>query len=460
LHRAGRHAEAVRALQQAAVLLPLNLDVYRALAEAMEADGQAADAASARIGIDAIGRRNALDLYQIGWIYCRHRQWAAACHWFERALMIDPRLLAAHIGTAWALRQLDRNRGAGVDAGPKRAEPRRYPHRAYRRQSIFIDAKAATRRRTVLVLCSSAHANVPFRHLLPAASNRLVRWVADLGTLGIQRARSRQLPPYDVVFNAVGDADMGASCQDELTRFMAAAKRPVLNPPGRVDRTGRERIGRLLQGVRDIVVPPTLRWDRCGGAADSVHAAIAAAKLSYPVIVRPAGEHGGNGVVLLQSPHDAPQLAAMGEMYLTAYHEYRSGDGYYRKYRVIFIDREPFPYHLAIGSQWMLHYFSADMLTQTWKTEEERAFLEDPRGVLGAPAWEALRAIGRRMDLDYCGIDFSLLPDGRVLVFEVNATMLVHPEVEEDKLRFKNVHVQAITGAFDQLLQRHVTSPR
>jgi glutathione synthase/RimK-type ligase-like ATP-grasp enzyme len=449
LHRAGRHAEAVRALQQAAAQLPLNVEVYRSLVDALDASGQTADAMSARIGIDAIVRRNALDLYQIGRVYSKHGQWEAAGHWFERALMIDPKLTAAHISMAWVLRHLDRNE-----------ESRRHAHRVYRRQSFFVDAKAATQRRTVLVLCSSDYANVPFRHLLPGALNRLVQWLVEFGVVGIGRGRARRLPRYDVVFNAIGDADLGASCRVELARFMKAVNTPVLNPPDRIYGTARERIGPLLEGIAGIHVPPTVRWDRRAGTAETVHAAIAQAGMAYPVIVRPAGEHGGKGVVLLASPADTAELPPTGDIYLTGYHEYRSADGYYRKYRVIFIDREPFPYHLAIGSPWLLHYFSADMLSEIWKTVEERGFLDDPEAVLGTPAWTALRAIGQRMDLDYCGIDFSLLPDGRVLVFETNATMLVHPEVEDDGLRFKNTYVQNIFDAFDRLLKRRIEAAR
>jgi tetratricopeptide (TPR) repeat protein len=447
LHRAGRHADAVKALQQAAAQLPLNVDVYRALVDALDASGQVADAASARIGIDAIGRRRAIDLYEIGRVYAKHRQWDAAGHWLERALMLDAGLFAAHICLAWALRQLGRLDGSG-----------RNVHRIYRRQPSFRQAKSGRRRRTVLVLCASGYANVPFRHLLPPALNRQVRWVVDLGVVGIALGRSRGLPHYDVAFNVVGDADLGAPCQEQLARFMATAAGPVLNLPASVQRTTRERIGRLLDGVEDIVVPSTVRWKGRDAPAIALHAAIGAAGLNYPVIARPAGEHGGKGVVLLASPADDAGLPAMTELYLTAYREYRSPDGYYRKYRVIFIDRKPYPYHLAIGKQWLLHYFSADMLSQPWKLEEERRFLEDPAAALGVRAWTALHAIGARMDLDYCGIDFSLLPDGRVLVFETNATMLVHPEVEQDGLRFKNVYIQNILDAFDRLLTRRMAA--
>ncbi|ANN72406.1 tetratricopeptide repeat protein [Bordetella bronchialis] len=441
LHASGRHAEAVHALQQAAVQLPLAVEVYRALVEALDASGQVADAASARIGIDAIERRRAIDLFEIGRVYARHRQWNAAGHWLERALMIDPLLGTARLCMAWVLRQLGRQNGGARDV-----------HRRYRREPAFARAKAATPRRTVLILCSSGFANVPFRHLLPPALNRVIRWVVDLGLIGRGRGHGPLPRRYDLAFNVVGDADLGVPCRQALADFAATARAPLLNLPDRIERTTRENIGALLQGIAGIDVPTTIRWHPAQPA--SVHDAIAAAGMCYPAIARPAGEHGGSGVTLLSSAADTVAPPPGTDMYLTAYRDYRSADGYYRKYRVIFIDGEPYPYHLAIGSQWLLHYFSADMLSDAWKLEEERHFLEDPRAVLGTQAWEALRRIGGRMDLDYCGIDFSLLPDGRVLVFETNATMLVHPEVEQDGLRFKNVYIQKIFDAFDALMRR------
>jgi tetratricopeptide (TPR) repeat protein len=437
--------EAVQAFQQALVQLPLDLEVYRALALALAAAGQFADAESARIGIDAIERRRAVDLYEIGRTYAGHRQWGAAGHWIERALMIDPSLVAAHSCMAWVLRQLGRQGAGGEDV-----------YRAYRRQPAFVAAKAAARRRTVLILGTNHQANVPFSHLLPAALNRVVRSLLDIDIVEADPRHSRRLQYYDVVFNIVGDADQGAACLQELERFMATARAPVLNPPERIERTTRERIGALLGGIEDIYVPATFRWTPGQDGAETVHTAISRAAMDYPVIARPVGEHGGKGVVLLASPDDQSELPDTDELYLTDYHEYRSSDGCYRKYRVIFIDRQPYPYHLAIGSQWMLHYFSADMLCEKSRLDEERHFLDDPESALGARAWAALHAIGARMDLDYCGIDFSLLPDGRVLVFETNATMLVHPELEQDELRFKNVYIQKIFDAFDRLLTRRV----
>jgi hypothetical protein len=96
------------------------------------------------------------------------------------------------------------------------------------------------------------------------------------------------------------------------------------------------------------------------------------------------------------------------------------------------------------------------MEAHDWKLAEEAGFLDDPEAALGARAWAALRAAGRRIDLDYCGMDFTLRPDGTVLVFEANATMLVHPERPGTKLAFKNGAVQRITGAVRAMIALRV----
>jgi len=91
------------------------------------------------------------------------------------------------------------------------------------------------------------------------------------------------------------------------------------------------------------------------------------------------------------------------------------------------------------------------MERHAWKLDEERRFLDDARAALGERAWHAVEAIGRRLDLDYGGIDFTLLPDGRVFVFEANATMLTHYERGGGPLAHKNPYVQRIFDAFERL---------
>ena len=74
-----------------------------------------------------------------------------------------------------------------------------------------------------------------------------------------------------------------------------------------------------------------------------------------PLLTRPIGSHGGAGLELIDDLDDAERLAralAPGrDCYVTAYRDFRSADGLYRKYRMFFVDRRPYPYHLAIGER-------------------------------------------------------------------------------------------------------------
>jgi hypothetical protein len=64
----------------------------------------------------------------------------------------------------------------------------------------------------------------------------------------------------------------------------------------------------------------------------------------------------------------------------------------------------------------------------------------------------AIVEVGRRLDLDYCGIDFAVTADGRILTFETNATMLVHDEREDGPFAYKNPAVRAIAAAFEAMI--------
>ena len=106
----------------------------------------------------------------------------------------------------------------------------------------------------------------------------------------------------------------------------------------------------------------------------------------------------------------------------------------------------------------MVNYFSSDMEHNPWKLDEEHRFLQDPHAVLGDRAMSAIAGIGRRLDLDYGGVDFTILPDGQLFVFEANATMLAHRERFNGPLAHKNAYVQRIFDAFEALLTRQTSA--
>jgi hypothetical protein len=109
------------------------------------------------------------------------------------------------------------------------------------------------------------------------------------------------------------------------------------------------------------------------------------------------------------------------------------------------------PYHLAIGNDWKVHHVTTDMAHQSWMQKEEAAFLENPGAVFSAENYRALRAIRARIGLDYFGIDCGLDGRGNLVVFEVNASMLVHADNAE--FPYKDPFVHAIKAAFDGMLR-------
>ena len=92
----------------------------------------------------------------------------------------------------------------------------------------------------------------------------------------------------------------------------------------------------------------------------------------------------------------------------------------------MFVQGRIYPWHLAISSDWKVHYFSAAMTDHEAYRTEESCFINKMSNVLGSRAMVALGRLSQRMGLDYAGADFALATDGSVLVFEANAAMTIN----------------------------------
>jgi FimV-like protein len=354
----------------------------------------------------------------------------------RKALALDPAIVTARQNLAAILALRDD------------AEAHVHRDLAYRHKQIFIE-RSPRAEGTVLILTSSGRGNVPYLHLLPRARYNRILWHLDYAPTG----QEKELPAYDFVFNAVADPDAAPGAQKAAQSFVRSCVEPVLNCPARVSQTLRSAMPGLLSSIRDVLIPHTQRFTR---RSDKPEGTILACDFRFPLILRPAGRHGGERTNLVRSADKlASALPPEDAFYATEFVDYRSADGWYRKYRVIFVDREPYPYHLAVGGRWLLHYRSADMQASAARRREEAAFLRDPAAALGVRAMAALKAIGKRLDLDYAGIDFSLLPDGRILFFEANATMLVHPE-DDPLFAYKNHAVDDIVVAVERMISRRL----
>jgi len=435
---------------------PLNTGLHAALADSLRDAGNEtgylahriavetsnaiiASATAAGASADAIAdMRSALPLYNLATSYYMRGDHAAALHWFEHTLAIEPDLAIAHQNLAAVLDALDR---------PQDAQQHRT--RAYTLQRVFVEAADRAPRRVLILCAGRTSGNVPFDTLLPVQTSHRIKYAIDCAN----EVEDFQLPRYDLVFNAIGEPDVAQPLEKRLESFARRCGRPLLNRPAAVMRTQRHVLPELLADIDDVLTAPCMRIDRPPVSRDELAAQIDQGRVGFPLLLRPLAKHGGEGVSLHRSIDTLwPEVEALNApCYLTMFRNYRSADGHFRKYRSIFIDRKPFPYHLAIGSEWMVHYFSAEMTSHAWKLEEERRFLEDPRTALGERAMRALEAIGEKLDLDYAGVDYTLLDDGRVLVFEANATMLVHRETSDGMLAHKNAFVERIVEAFEHM---------
>ncbi len=333
-----------------------------------------------------------------------------------------------------ALHVARHNLAAALTRQGRHAEARTHRDHALTGQSVFVEPAPQPEHR-VLILAGAEQGNVPLEHLLPEQSITRIWWFAG--------ATLPDLPPYDLVFNALGDADLAETSSPLHDAFLQSCGKQVLNHPAHVAATRRDKLAGLLAGIPYCVVPSTVRV--------GTHADLPAP----PFLLRPAGSHGGAGVQRIgtQAQADGHVLDTAKSWYATKFIDCRAADGFVRKYRIIFVAGVPYPYHLAISDKWLVHYFSADMPDHDWKLREEQQFLADWQSAIGAQATAAIHDIGKRLQLDYAGIDFSLLPDGTVLVFEANATMLVHPEDADGPLAYKNSAFRIIIDAVSQFLR-------
>lgn len=445
-----------RKLARALDAAPLDVVLHAQMRDALHAAGDAIGFAAHQLTVVAFGMLNgapdtqrALALYNLATLYSMKGRVDDAVYWYRHTLAIDPDLASAH-----------QNLAALYDTLGRRIEARRHRARAYRLQRVFVEpALDQEACRVLIVGVGSGAGNVSLDTLLPFRTTTRIKYALDYAA----DAEDARLPPHDLVFNAIGEPDIAAPLAARLARFAGRSRAPILNPPDAIARTHRDRTAERLGSLPDVRVPPCVRIDAPHAPLDLLLERLAQAGIAFPLLLRPTGAHGGEGLTLHTEPTTfATALARLdGAAYVTAYRDTRSADGEFRKYRMIFVDRVPYPYHLAISSHWLVHYFSADMTSAPWKLDEERRFLDDPLAALGAAALCSLAAIGRQLDLDYGGIDFALTAEGQVVVFEANATMLVHREAADGPLAHKNPHVDRIAQAFARLLdaRRAARSP-
>jgi glutathione synthase/RimK-type ligase-like ATP-grasp enzyme len=262
--------------------------------------------------------------------------------------------------------------------------------------------------------------NTPIDFLLHGSDATLILHFVDAQTTDLA-----DLPLHDVAFMAIGEssetlavlARMGELLRDYPGRCFNAATDKVAS-------LCRDGVAQMLTGEPSIFAPFTVRLDR-----EDVVEALVSNEIAYPVVLRPVGSHAGAGMARVLGAGDLAdwlRVTDTPEVFLAPFIDYRGADGLYAKQRVVLIQGRPFASHLAASQNWMVHYLNADMSEHASRRAAEADWMQDFDHDFAARHARAFAALYRMVGLDYFGMDCAELPDGRLLIFELDVAMIVH----------------------------------
>lgn len=361
---------------------------------------------------------------------------------FKTALSLNPDSALAHQGLACLFQRLG-----------KEETSRYHRDRGFGKQPLStVTYQGQGQPVQLLVLGSALEGNLPWRFLIDRAVFQTTLMAVEYFD------NTLPLPTHQLVLNAIGDADICQQGLEIASRLIEKSKTPILNRPQAVLQTGRLMNARRLGILPGVIAPRMALVSKADFDAGKAEKKLADEGLTFPLLLRPPGFHGGNYFVRVDNQEqfksafeDLPGDAQLVIEFLSP----RSADNLFRKYRVMLINGLFYPIHMAVSTKWKVHYFSSDMDDNAEYRDEEAAFLNDFSSFLGTDALSALERIGQTLALDYCGIDFGFDHNGNLLLYEANATMLISQPGNERQWDYKRKAIEkALTATKRMFVER------
>jgi hypothetical protein len=439
LNEMGRNEDAKQAYLDVLTRSPAHVGALNNLGTLLYLDGYRTAARSAYSEAIRQHPDQPMAHVNLGNLFLEAGELAAAREHYEAALSIDGEFAEAHQGLGNLLAELGQEEGA--------AQHQKLGH--WDRRPTELPYRGEAEPVSLLMLSSGRRGDVPIRHLL---DDKIFRTFVVLPNVYDPDA---PLPEHQVVFNAIGDADLCQQALDRAVTLMDRTFAPIVNSPAAVLRTGRAANARRLADLPGVVAPAIANFSRQELAGPAAVQALHRRGLQFPVLLRAPGYHNGKHFLLVEK---ASQLSGAlaelpgEELAAIQFLDARGANGHYRKYRVMMIGGWLYPLHLAISPHWKIHYVTADMADNVSHRAEEGNFLEDMPGVLGSRAMAALAEIQNMLGLDYAGVDFGLNADGDVLLFEANATMTVLPPERGRRWDYRRAAVRKVEDAVRRMI--------
>lgn len=306
----------------------------------------------------------------------------------------------------------------------------------------------------VLMVAGDIAENTPIDCLLEDSAIALTFYYATAGA-----PLPAVVPAHDAVLVAISDSPANRRVLNVLEPLLQQWAKPVVNAPAQVPNTERGQASDLLQNVAGLLMPPTREVSRDNLLAivrDPALLRVVYAGCQFPIILRPVGSQAGRDLAKINDAQEIvtylSQVSAPA-FYLSRFIDYSGEDGLFRKYRVALIAGQPFACHMAISSNWMIHYVNAGMYEDAAKRAEEQHFMVHFAEFARQHA-SALAAIAQRSKLDYVCIDCAETRQGELLIFEIDHTMVVHAMDPEDLFPYKKDHMLKVRQAFEDFLFR------
>ena len=225
-----------------------------------------------------------------------------------------------------------------------------------------------------------------------------------------------------VLVNLICEPQLQRLALQQVARFELATQLPLVNPSWAVAGTTRPLIARRLAHQTGVRAPHCTLY-RAGALTLSEH--IEVHEHRYPVLLRPPGLHGSVGLVRMDDPDEISSRAATLESCtVTDFVDFRSKDGLWRKYRMVYAGDRLFRRHLLTDRAWNLTRAARGFMRDRPElVAEEQNWINRPVTLESDSVEARVMHQFRALQLDFGAIDFALPPDGDVVVFEINACL-------------------------------------
>lgn len=293
------------------------------------------------------------------------------------------------------------------------------------------------------------------RYLLDKAKFNIHHFTVSNGNLDTYTVPT----PCDLIVNTVADPDVEMASLRTIQAFMDRTPNvPIINRPDRVIETTRDRNYERLNKIDGIRFAKTQRFTREGRDEQSLAIHVEDMGYSYPLIVRETGTHTAVSTELV---HDRDELARYfnqsegDSFYAIEFIENASEEGHYTKMRFFYIDGVMYPVVHHIDEVWNVHGSNRKtfMASHPWMLEKEQQFLAEPKSVIGEENYNRLQALHELIGLDFFGVDFTLLADGTILIFELNPAMR-HSFTHAKTFSYMTIPLQRISNAFEAMVRK------